>query len=329
MTAQTGATAGGGATVGRSGETLVVVNPASSSGRTAARWPGIEQQLRSLGVPVAAELTEGVGDAIRIARDFVRAGGRDIVVLGGDGTIGEVVAGCVDESGHHMLADDITLAVVHQGTGGDFAHGLGIPKENLAAALEIAANGVQRVVDVAVATFVGPEGQLQVRGFASCANVGMGAEVVRKVTGRLKRVGDTAAFAIATVGCLLRNRPRHVTLTLDGVAHELDIVDIVMANNRFMGGGMLVAPDAQLDDGLLDVVVISAAGRLKLIRTFPKIYKGTHVDEPIVRVTRTREVRVDAAGAGQGVVLDGEPVGHTPARFHVLPGALRVRVAAD
>jgi diacylglycerol kinase family enzyme len=157
----------------------------------------------------------------------------------------------------------------------------------------------------------------------------MAADVVQQVTGRLKRLGNNGAFAAATVGCLARNRPRPVVLSSPtGLAASLDVVDIDVCNNRFMGGGMLVAPDASIDDGLLDVVVIAAAGRLRLIRTFPKIYSGRHVDDPLVRVERTSELTVAARdGAGQqGVVLDGELVGRTPATFRAIPSAIGVRV---
>jgi diacylglycerol kinase family enzyme len=151
------------------------------------------------------------------------------------------------------------------------------------------------------------------------------------VTGRLKRLGNNGAFAAATMGCLARNRPRRVHLSSSaGLDATLDIVDVSVCNNRYMGGGMLVAPDAELDDGRLDAVIIGAAGRLRLMRTFPKIYSGRHVDDPLVRVERTTDLRVDvpAGSQPQGVVLDGELVGRTPAAWHVLPGAVSILVPA-
>src|SRR5690606_15876474 len=112
-----------------------------------------------------------------------------------------------------------------------------------------------------------------------------------------------------------------------GIELAPKIVDIVVCNNRYMGGGMLVAPDARIDDGELDLVIISSARRLRLMRTFPKIYSGGHVHDPIVRVERTCgvELRAGEGGSEQGVALDGELVGTTPARFEVLAGALAVR----
>jgi YegS/Rv2252/BmrU family lipid kinase len=316
-----------------------VVNPASSSGRTARRWRSIVAALEAGGGdPIEVQLTRGPGDAIDIVRRLVADGCRDIVVLGGDGTLGEVVAGCVRPDGSGMLRDDLELSVIHQGTGGDLARGLGIPKDEQGAIATAIGGGLRRI-DVGVATYDAdpgidadadelPDGRRS-RGFVSTANVGMAADVVQQVTGRLKRLGNNGAFAAATVGCLARNRPRPVVLSSPtGLAASLDVVDIDVCNNRFMGGGMLVAPDASIDDGLLDVVVIAAAGRLRLIRTFPKIYSGRHVDDPLVRVERTSELTVAARdGAGQqGVVLDGELVGRTPATFRAIPSAIGVRV---
>lgn len=315
----------------------VIVNPASASGRTESRWRRIVASLERDGERVEVLLTTGPGDGIDIARRVVGEGIRDLVVLGGDGTVGEVVAGCVRPDGTGMLAQDIELSVIHQGTGGDYARGLGLPKDE-EGAIEVARSGRVRRVDVGVASFARVAGLdvaadehdgALVRGFASCANVGLASEVVAKAVGRLKRLGNSGAFAVATVGCIVRNRPRPLTLrTVEGLDAQLDVVDVDICNNRFMGGGMLVAPDSEFDDGRFDVVVIGAAGRLKLLRTFPKIYKGTHVRDPLVRVERTRSIEIGSPGDGprEGVVLDGEYVGSTPATFRVLERAIGVRV---
>jgi YegS/Rv2252/BmrU family lipid kinase len=309
----------------------VIVNPATSTVRTAGRWPRILGALQSQGEQFEVLLTTGPGNAIELTRRALEDGMRGLVVLGGDGTLGEVVAGCITPDGSGMMHDDIELSVVHQGTGGDLARGLDIPKDE-PGAIAVALGGTTRRIDVGVARYTAADGTSHARAFVSTANVGMAAEVVERVTGRLKKLGNNGAFAVATVGCLARNRPRPVHLTTpEGLDTTLAIVDVDICNNRFMGGGMLVAPDAALDDGVFDVVMIGAAGRGKLIRTFPKIYSGRHVHDAIVRVERTRELRVGvpSGGAPEGVVLDGELVGRTPATFTNLPGAIAVRVPAS
>lgn len=302
--------------------TLVIVNPASASGRTKDRWQGIVDDLRSQGVDAEATLTAGPEDATRIAREHVRAGVRDIVVLGGDGTVGETVAGLVREDGTGVEADGITLAVIHQGTGGDYARGLGIPRD-ASDAVRVAATGRRTEVDVPVATYANTG---LIRGFASMANIGMGADVCREVSGNLKRLGNSGAFAISAVHQILRNRPRGVRITSPRDSFDLDIVDVMVGNSRYMGGGMLAAPHALMDDGELDVIMVCAAPRLRLVSKFPKIYKGTHLEDPIARWFRSSELSIEATGDQQGVVLDGELVGTTPVSFHVLPRAIGVRV---
>lgn len=309
----------------------VIVNPASASGRTADRWRRIVSALEGDGVRREVELTSGPGDAIRRTRALLADGIRELTILGGDGTIGEVVAGCIRPDGSGMLADDIVLSIVHQGTGGDIARGLGIPKDE-AGAVRTEREGTPTRIDVGVATYIPHDGaEPHVRGFASTANVGLAADVVARVGGPLKRFGNNASFALATVSCLARNRPRPVRVTTaEGIDEQLRIVDIDVCNNRFMGGGMLVAPDASFTDGAFDVIMITAASRARLIKTFPKIYSGRHVHDPLVRVERTQRITVqaaDGAGGEQGVVLDGEHVGSTPATFTVLPAALSVRIA--
>ncbi len=307
--------------------TLVIVNPASASGRTRDRWGAIVEQLRARGVDAQAVLTNAPGHATQIARTYAAQGGRSIVILGGDGTVGETVAGLVREDGTAMVAEDVVIAIIHQGTGGDFARGLGIPRDT-AEAVGVAAGERARIVDVPVATMQsGAGGDAVIRGFANLANIGMGADVVKQVTGRLKKVGNSAAFLVSALHQLMRNRPRPVHVV--GTDHDsrLDIVDVMIANNRYMGGGMMPAPLAELDDGLLDVVMITAAPRLRLARKMPKLYKGTHLDDPITRWFRTSAVRIDTPdGEPQGVVLDGELAGVTPASFHVISQAIRVRV---
>lgn len=316
----------------------VIINPASASGRTASRWRRIVSRLEQGGEAFEVLLTNGPGDAITLARTAVREGMSGLVVLGGDGTVGEVVGGCIEADGSGVVRPGIDISIIHQGTGGDLARGLGIPKEE-EAAIEVALTGVPRAIDAGVVRFRRMDGldpcvEAQadgsyVRGFVANSNVGMGSEVVQQVTGRLKKLGNNGAFAVATIGCLARNRTRRVSLAFDdGPASELEIVDVSICNNRYMGGGMLAAPDASLDDGMLDVIMIGAAGRLKLLRTFPKIYKGTHVQDALVRVRQTAELHVDVpAGARpEGVVVDGEPVGQTPATWRVIPRAVSVRV---
>lgn len=307
--------------------TLVVVNPASASGKTADRWRGVEAALRDHGLQPLVRLTEAAGHATGIVRDFVNGGGRDIIVLGGDGTIGEVVAGTVTEDGSAMLAPDICLGIVHQGTGGDFARTLALPR-SIPDAARVAAIGTPISVDVGVASFAkfGSNNAPVIRAFINNSNVGLGAEVVEKVEGPLKKLGNNLSFGVAAVTSLMRNKPRELSLQVDdGPAISQSVTDLVVSNGQYMGGGMHIAPGAELDDGLLDVTVVGATGRVTLLRTFPRIYKGTHVTHPAVTIQQGERITVDSPDP-QGVVLDGDLVGRTPVSFWMIPRGLSIRV---
>ena len=315
-------------------ERVAIINPASAGGRTARRWQAVMERMAELGAPCAAQLTEGPGHGIELARAAVRAGTREIVALGGDGTLGEVVGGCMREDGSGPLADDVVLGLVHQGTGGDLVRALGLSRD-WEESVPVAAGGTPRRIDVGMASFV-PDGGGEVvhRAYANCANVGISSEVVQRTTGRLKRLGNNGAFTMATVASIARNRDRRLRITLDGgEPQDLAVVDVIASNGTHMGGGMHVAPAAKLDDGQQQLCVISAAGRVKLLRTFPKIYDGSHVEDPLVRVHAFRTARLEpgtlpdgATARSEGLVLDGEPVGHVPATLTTLPGAISVRV---
>lgn len=307
---------------------VAIVNPASAGGRTTDSWPGVLASLADRGVTCEVRVTAGEGDAIDIARDAVAAGAREIVVLGGDGTVNEVIAGCVAQDGSCMGADDLVLSIIHQGTGGDLVRTLGLPRD-ARGAVATAAEGTPRRLDVGIARYqpFDPTAPSQVRAFLNCANVGLAADVVAGVTPSRKRWSSTAAFALASLEAVAGNRPRAVRITTDeGRELELEVTEVSAANGRYMGGGMRVAPDADPADGLLDLVVIGAQGRIQLLRAFPGIYRGRHLGHPAVQVLRTAGVTIDAVDAPQGVVLDGELVGRTPARFCLLAGAVQVRV---
>lgn len=317
-----------------------IINPASASGRTASRWRSIVSRIEAHGVHIEVQLTRGPGDGIGLTRRLLQDGFHDFIILGGDGTIGEVVAGCVRPDGSAPLRNDITISVIHQGTGGDLARSLGIPKEE-DRAIDVALTGDPLRIDVGIAKFAPSQelqvqtaadsdnnGDLLVRGFITTSNIGMAAEVVEQASGRLKKLGNNFSFGLATMRCIGRNRSRSVSIAPDGAPSiDLDVVNIDVCNSRFMGGGMLVAPAASPNDGLLDVVIISAAARTKLLRAFPKIYQGTHVEHPLVRVEKVKTLSVDTpvGSPAQGVVLDGELIGTTPVTYSVLPSAISVR----
>ncbi len=291
---------------------VAALNPSASSGRGRLVGPRVVEALRAAGHEVTA-LAEADFAALLAATRAALADGADaLVVVGGDGMV---------HLGLLALAGgEVPLGLVPSGTGNDVARGLGIPIDDteaaIAALLAALEHPAQRI-DTATITGDG----IPASRFACILSAGFDALVNERANG-MRRPRGRSRYTIALLVELLRLRPIDYRLVLDGVEHRERGVLVAIANNRSFGGGMLVAPDAQLDDGLLDVVVVRPLGRLAFLRIYPRVFAGTHVSDPRVVVHRAARVRIEA----QGVVAyaDGERIGPLPLDIAVEPGALRV-----
>ena len=234
-----------------------------------------------------------------------------LVVVGGDGTLNEVVNGAAGTSAE--------VAVLPAGTGQDFGRTHGIPTR-FDDAVRVVLDGETRTVDLGRVTFA--DGS---RLFANVGSVGMSGAVARRANGMSKALGGRATFFYALAREFVAWRNTDVTVLLDDTERRGRMHDVIVANGRWHGGGMKLAPDASWTDGLFDVVLIGDVNKLDFVTTAPKLYSGGHVHHPKVEVLRSASVSVEAADA-LPIEVEGEPVGTTPARFDVVPGALRVRV---
>jgi YegS/Rv2252/BmrU family lipid kinase len=233
------------------------------------------------------------------------------VVVGGDGTINEVVNG--------VAGTGAELAVIHAGTAEDFGRTHGLP-DRFDDAVRVALEGEPRTIDLGRVAFAGGE-----RLFANVSSTGMSGAVARRANGMTKALGGRATFYYALTREFLVWKNTEVTVRVDGAERRGRMHDVIVANGRWHGGGMKLAPDARPDDGLFDVVTIGDASKLDFVTTSPKLYSGKYLAHPKVEALRGATVEVESAEP-MPIELDGEPVGTTPARFEVVPGALRVRV---
>lgn len=303
--------------------TLVVVNPASAGGRTRQRWQRHEHHLRALGIDFDVHLTTSPGSATRSVREALGDGVARIVSVGGDGTLNEVVNGFFDEAGA-PLGTAASLCVVPSGSGGDFGRTAGIapaPGE----ALRVLSEGHIKAIDVGRIDF--DDGTR--RYFLNVADCGIGGEVVARVNGsRFKGGGvrGSAVFLWESLATLLQYRGGAVRVTVDGEVVERTVQSVVVANGRYFGGGMCVAPDAELDDGVFDIVIIAAAGRARSMMAMPSLYRGTHVRRPEVETRRGSVIRVQHVADPLLFDVEGEQVGSTGATITCLPGAIRLYV---
>lgn len=326
-------------------ETFVVVN--YNAARARAAWTQIEPALKASGIRFEAHEALLAGDAQHAAREALRAGYGTIAVIGGDGTLGEVVTGFFERETRSVSGTKATtiparvnpeaaLALLPAGTGNDFARGLEGGRASLERWLERlirhsrrehqATTGT-RAIDVLHGT-IGDEA----RPFfcLNAATLGIGAEVAGRVAAQgnaIRRLPGEARFALAAINSLARWRVRRVLIQLDDAeAFECATNLVAVVNSPFAGGGMMFSPAARVDDGLLDVVTACRLRRASLIREMTRIHRGGHVRNPHVSISRAARVRIEPLTAADALAVeaDGDVRGHTPLEFRVLPAALRV-----
>jgi YegS/Rv2252/BmrU family lipid kinase len=305
--------------------TVLIVNPRSQGGRLGKRWKEIAETI-GRAFPFEESVTQAPGDATRLTREALRGGAERVVAIGGDGTINEVVNGFFDDRGA-AIAPEASFAVIPFGTGGDFRRTLHIPTELAEAAQVIAANH-RRKIDVGRLEFTATAGGRAARMFANIASFGVSGVVDRLVNESSKRLGRFA-FAVATARATWSYRNQRVQLVFDGADRvEATINTVAIANGRYFGGAMMVAPDAELDDGLFDVIAMGDFGFGDLLRSGRRLYKGTHLTMDKVTARRARVVEAEPIEPGAVIELDvdGENPGRLPARFELLPSALWVIV---
>jgi diacylglycerol kinase (ATP) len=297
----------------------LIVNPAAGAGRTAKRWPRIKECLKKVGLKFEQDVTEAPGHAIELAKSAVSKGYKLIVSVGGDGTINEVVNG-IYETGN---LKDITLGIIGTGTGGDYIRTLGIPR-NYLQSCEHLANSHKMTVDIGMVEHT-VNGQKKRRLFTNFAGLGFDAEVVRATTKKYKSLGSVPSYLMGLLTTLICYHNREITLKIDGKEEERKVCTIIMSNGKYGGGSMFIAPQADIKDGLFDVVIIGDLSKPDLLVSIPRLYRGTHLTHPKVTLMHAREVEIQTKNT-TALQADGELLGEAPARFTILPSALTILV---
>lgn len=306
--------------------TVVVVNPASQGGRLRKRWPELRETI-GRAFPFEDVHTQRPGEASGLVRQALRSGAQRIVALGGDGTINEVVNGFFDNGA--AIAPDATFALIPFGTGGDFRRTMQIPVDTAGAAAVIAA-GHRKKIDVGRIDLTGPKGERTTRMFANIASFGMSGVVDRLVNASGKKLGRLS-YSLATARAAWSYQNQRVALCFDDRPEdrvETTIHTVAVANGRYFGGAMKIAPNAEVDDGVFDVIAMGDLGFGDLLTSGLRLYKGTHLS--LNKVTSRRARIVDARPVEPNAIVeldvDGEPIGQLPARFEVLASALWMAV---
>ena len=290
-------------------EVALIVNPSAGGGRAARALPGVEARLRALGVAFEVDATRDIAHARELAVGAAQRG-RVVVTLSGDGMLG-AVAGALRE------VPGATVGVLPGGRGNDFARVVGIPLD-AEAACEVVANGVARPIDLGLA------GETPYIGIAS---VGFDSEANRIANTAPARLGQLV-YLYGALGALATWKHATFDIEVDGERRQFTGWSVGACNSKAYGGGMYAAPDAELDDGALDVVYCERTSKATFVgKVLPKIFKGEHVHEPSVHVLRGAEVHIEADRPFM-VYADGDPVGELPMTFRALPAAVQVLLPA-
>jgi YegS/Rv2252/BmrU family lipid kinase len=286
----------------------LIVNPSAGGGRAAKLLPKVQARLRLLGVEHHTELTRDLPHAQELAR-AAAAAGEPAVMLSGDGLVGAVA---------HVLRGHpgAVMGVLPGGRGNDFARVTGIPLD-AEAACDVIANGAPQPVDV---------GDVDGATFIGIASLGFDSDANRIANEAPPRLGNLV-YTYGALRALAAWKHAGYEVVVDGEAHAFSGWSVACANSKAYGGGMFLAPDADLQDGRLDVVFCEAMSKARFLRLLPTVFKGEHVKLPEVHVLRGAEVRI-SADRPFTVYADGDPIGELPCTVRAIPGAVKVLLPA-
>ena len=286
---------------------LLLVNPSAGRGRAAELLPQVEEAFRSRGLAYRLVLSEGLehGRAEAVA---AADAGEIPVVMSGDGMIGQI--------GGALAGGDVPMAMLPGGRGNDLVRVLGIPRE-VPGAVDVIAESHVRAIDV---------GEVNERRFLGIASCGFDSDANR-IANETKWVKGNLVYLYAALRALYAWKPATFTLHFDGIRKQVTGYTVAAANNKAYGGGMYAAPDAELDDGLLDIGATGNVGKLRFLRGLAKIFDGEHRELLEVQTWRGTEVRIEA-DRPFAVYADGDHIADLPATVRILPRALRV-IAPD
>ena len=310
---------------------LVIINPASAGGRTRDAWPRLAHALATHFGAFSCAFTTSAGEGRSIAEREARRGREFLIACGGDGTINEVANGIL-ESG----VETAELGILPSGTGGDFRRTLKIPSR-MSDAARVLRTGKTRTIDVGRVVYLNRAGESVSRFFLGVSSCGLSGRVIEQVKkekggwlpGSSKLAGaGRLSFALATLQTTLSKENISIRIQLDDKPERvLRVVNFCVANARYFGGGMKIAPDAKINDGSFDCIAVGDLSAMEILSNGYKLYTGTHLNLEQVYHANARRVTIRAANPSDQVPLevDGELPGHLPASFEIIPRALRVR----
>ena len=305
-------------------KTRVIVNPESNKGRTKKRWNEIKEGLKTFFKEFKYEFTEKPFQAIELSRKAIKEGTDLIVGVGGDGTINEIANGFYENE--KIINPRTVLGIIPSGNGCDFIRSLKIPL-SLKQALKVIAQAPSSWIDIGKVRFNDHQGQDRERFFLNVADFGIGGEVVKKVNeNRMRR--KASSYFRCLLSTFIAYKNKRVKLRIDGREFPPGEYLIgTISNGRIFGKGMKIAPQAKLDDGLFDVVLVKGMKAFEFFRNVWKIYTGTHLSHPKISLIRGKTIEAYTEEGEKEVLieLDGEQLGRLPAVFEIVNRSLLIK----
>ncbi len=302
-------------------KTLCLVNPASANGRTRKAWLKTEQALAKRGIKLDVYFTKGPGDATIETRKALQNGYERIISVGGDGTLNEVANGFFD-SNQQPIYPEAVLSFIPMGTGGDFSRMFGL-NSDLSTICRLLTDPRPYRCDLVLTTYTNWQGDPEKRILINEADVGLGCETVFRVNRNSKALGGFASFLLAFLVTMIVYRNLELVIKVDDeTIYDGKTGVIVVGNGGYFGGGVKVAPDAKIDDGLLEIILAKDLKKMDLVLNLTNMYKGTHLKHPQVERMIGRKVEILSKDDIR-FEMDGETPGHgSSILFEIMPDAI-------
>lgn len=302
-------------------EFYFIVNPASANGTTKIVWKEIAQYLDEKELIFEFQLTTGPNQATEIAKRALKKGFKKIIAVGGDGTVNEVVNGFFERG--KIINSEASLGVISRGTGCDLIRTLGIPK-NYQGAVETLIQGNTKKIDLIMVKYLANNLDCQWRYCVNISDVGLGGYVANRVNHTAKTGGGLWSYLRGTVLSILLYKNNKGIVIVDGQeVYDGKFSIVAAANGKYFGGGMKLAPLAEMDDGFLNLVMLVKMGKLELLYNFLKVYKGTHMSHAKIKHFKAKTVIVQSDEI-LPLEIDGENPGQGPVKYDILEKAINI-----
>ncbi|MCJ7525263.1 MAG: diacylglycerol kinase family lipid kinase [Candidatus Aminicenantes bacterium] len=303
----------------------VIVNPFSARGQTEKRWETIKHAIRAHFREFKYIFTEKPRQATEIARELLKQGFDLLIGVGGDGTLNEISNGFFNAQSDRVINDDAAVGIIPSGTGSDFIRFMKIPREFEKSAARIK-NSLNKKIDIGKITYGSSVEKNRSQYFINVADFGLGAEVIRNISKIKSSRRGAFTYYRGLLSTIMKYRSKNVKLTLDGKQQlQGEYLIGAVANGRIFGGGMIIAPQAEPDDGYFDLVLIESMKKFEIVTNSRLLYSGTIAKNPKVHILKARNIKVESPDEVH-IEYDGEMGEKLPAEFSIIERALNFRI---